>query len=218
MQILAHRGWWRSPSEKNSEGAFRAALSAGYGIETDIRDFDGRLVISHDPPRADAMDLDDFLTLYMSYPDRGMLALNVKSDGLASKMVQALAAREIQSYFVFDMSVPDSLHYFKLNATVYTRRSEFEPGSELDQHASGVWLDSFTGRDDPKLMSLAVALPLKSALVSPELHGRDHRMSWESWLATPGLEHAGIALCTDCPDEAHTVFNTASSARKDSSL
>ena len=58
MQILAHRGRWRSPSEKNSEGAFRAALSAGYGIETDIRDFDGRLVISHDPARADAMDLD----------------------------------------------------------------------------------------------------------------------------------------------------------------
>ena len=218
MQILAHRGWWRSPSEKNSEGAFRAALSAGYGIETDIRDFDGRLVISHDPARADAMDLDDFLTLYLSYPDSGILALNVKSDGLASKMVEALSARKIQSYFVFEMSVPDSLHYFKINATVYTRRSEFESESELDQHAAGVWLDSFTGRDDAKLMSLAVALPLKSALVSPELHGRDHRTAWESWLATPGFDQAGIALCTDFPDEAHAFFNSASSARKDSYL
>lgn len=218
MQILAHRGWWQSPSEKNSEGAFRAALSGGYGIETDIRDFDGRLVISHDPPSADAMDLDDFLTLYLSYPNRGMLALNVKSDGLASKIVQALAARKIQSYFVFDMSVPDSLHYFRLNATVYTRRSEFESGSELDQHASGIWFDSFTGRDDAKLLSLAVALPLKSALVSPELHGRDHRTAWESWLAGPCFDHAEIALCTDFPDEAHTFFNTASLARKDSSI
>lgn len=217
MQILAHRGWWRSPSEKNSEGAFRAALSAGYGIETDIRDFDGRLVISHDPARADATGLDDFLTLYLSYPNRGILALNVKSDGLASKLVGSLAARGIQSYFVFDMSVPDSLHYFKLNATVYTRRSEFESESELDQLAAGVWLDSFTGRNDAKLMALAVAMPLKSALVSPELHGRDHRTAWESWLATPGSDHAGIALCTDFPDEADAFFNGASSARKDSS-
>lgn len=142
----------------------------------------------------------------------------MKSDGLASEMVEALAAREIQSYFIFDMSVPDSLHYFKLNARVYTRRSEFESESELDRSAAGVWFDSFTGRDDAKLMSLAVALPLESALVSPELHGRDHRTAWASWLATPGFDHAGIALCTDFPDEAHAFFNSASSAQKDSCL
>ena len=65
MIILAHRGVWQNPVEKNSAAALRRALENGFGVETDIRDLDGQLVISHDPPRAGAMRLADFLDAYV---------------------------------------------------------------------------------------------------------------------------------------------------------
>ena len=48
MDILAHRGVWRISEERNSMSSIRAALDAGFGIETDVRDYKGNLVISHD--------------------------------------------------------------------------------------------------------------------------------------------------------------------------
>ena len=52
MQLLAHRGLWNRPEEKNSLQALTASFNLGIGVETDIRDCDGSLVISHDPPRS----------------------------------------------------------------------------------------------------------------------------------------------------------------------
>ena len=46
--IIAHRGLWKKPSEKNSKLALFKALENGFSIETDIRyDKDIGLVISH---------------------------------------------------------------------------------------------------------------------------------------------------------------------------
>jgi len=49
--ILAHRGAWTVPKERNSAEALKRALKSGFGIETDLRDLDGTVVISHDPPK-----------------------------------------------------------------------------------------------------------------------------------------------------------------------
>lgn len=86
MRMLAHRGWWLSPDEKNAKSAFVRALADGHGIETDVRDIDGELVVSHDMPRRSVaadrqMSLDAFLDLYVSFPGRPMLALNIKATG-----------------------------------------------------------------------------------------------------------------------------------------
>ena len=48
--ILAHRGLWFCEEEKNSSNALFKALDLGFGIETDVRDLCGELIISHDPP------------------------------------------------------------------------------------------------------------------------------------------------------------------------
>ena len=48
--ILAHRGVWGSKEEQNSRSAIKHALAGGFGIETDIRDHDGQVVLSHDVP------------------------------------------------------------------------------------------------------------------------------------------------------------------------
>src|SRR5438309_53835 len=65
MLVLAHRGWWSDPQDRNTRAAFAKAFAAGYGIETDVRDSAGRLVISHDPPFVgeDLMSFDALLAL-----------------------------------------------------------------------------------------------------------------------------------------------------------
>jgi glycerophosphoryl diester phosphodiesterase len=50
MKIIAHRGMWFNKHEQNTLVAFERALENGFGIETDFRDFNGSLVISHDLP------------------------------------------------------------------------------------------------------------------------------------------------------------------------
>ena len=62
IAILAHRGFWTEPAEKNSREALERAFREGFGIETDIRDRNGALVVSHDPPVGDGlMSFDELL-------------------------------------------------------------------------------------------------------------------------------------------------------------
>ena len=215
MEILAHRGWWLQPGDKNSKAAFERALAAGYGIETDVRDCDGELVISHDMPRRASaeplMTIAAFLDLYTSYPGRPTLALNVKADGLHEPVQAALTARAITSYFVFDMSVPDTLGWLRRDMPVFTRRSEFETGSSLDGRARGFWLDSF---ETPYVRAADIAATIKAgkraAIVSPELHGKPHLEAWAEWggvlASLTAVERGNVLLCTDFPGEAESYF------------
>jgi len=91
MIILAHRGLWQSPAEKNSRAALRRALEDGFGVETDIRDRAGQLVISHDPPQAEVPTVAEFFEAYAEMGAPGILALNIKADGLQQLLADALA-------------------------------------------------------------------------------------------------------------------------------
>ena len=61
MKIICHRGYWQEPSEKNSDIALRRGFSLGLGTETDIRDLNGELVISHDPAKPGVLTFADLL-------------------------------------------------------------------------------------------------------------------------------------------------------------
>ncbi len=209
LEILAHRGWWHQPKEKNSRTALARAFAAGYGIETDLRDCAGEIVVSHDMPQPDSMTFAALLDLYLSYPTRPTLALNVKADGMAATIAEQLATRGISQYFVFDMSVPDTLGYLAQDMTVFTRHSEYETGSPLDDRAAGIWLDAFE-RPFVVLDDLDRVLDRGqvAALVSPELHRKPHEDAWRVWrdaLATR-TDDARVMLCTDLPDRAQTYF------------
>lgn len=60
MEIISHRGYWKCKNEKNTKIAFNRSFNMGYGIETDIRDFRGELVISHDIATSESLQLNDF--------------------------------------------------------------------------------------------------------------------------------------------------------------
>ena len=107
------------------------------------------------------------------------------------------------------MSVPDTLGYLAQDMTVFTRHSEYEAGSRLDERAAGIWLDaferSFVAPDD---IDRVLGRGQIAALVSPELHHKPHEDAWRVWrdtLATRS-DDARVMLCTDLPDQAETYF------------
>jgi glycerophosphoryl diester phosphodiesterase len=198
MKILAHRGWWHVPAEKNTEVAFRRAFESGFGVETDIRDQDGLLKISHDMPVGDAvMDFDVFLDLHKSYQGSGTIALNIKADGLQKATRTALDRKGVDDLFAFDMAVPDALGYFTNDFITYTRHSELEPVPPFYERAHGVWIDAFySDWITAEVVRKHLDAGKQVALVSPELHGRDHAAAWDAW---SNLKGENIAICTDLP-------------------
>lgn len=64
MYILAHRGYWLYKEEENTLDAFQRAYENGFGIETDVRDYNEQLVISHNIPAAGCTAFSDFADQY----------------------------------------------------------------------------------------------------------------------------------------------------------
>jgi hypothetical protein len=210
--ILAHRGSWNADVAKNSREALSRALLAGFGLETDIRDLDGALVISHDPPTHsdDIIPFEWLLDFYVSNACTGVLALNIKADGLASKADEALRRAGVMRYFVFDMSIPDMLAYLRAGMPVYSRVSEFEPEPALKAESAGIWLDNFTGTFPQVETAARLAADGKPiAIVSPELHKRPHAAFWAALRDDAGPAMSSMLLCTDFPDEAALFFGSA---------
>lgn len=210
MIVLSHRGLWKSDKEKNTEIAFRRSFELGFGTETDIRDYCGELVISHDIAHSGCMTFRDFLQLYSSYSADLPLALNIKADGLQNKMLVELHKYQITNYFVFDMSVPDGLAYLKAGIKTFTRQSEFEPHPAFYESAQGVWLDEFA--DHWVNQSIITSHLMKGkdiCIVSPELHKRPMQNEWLHYKEiSSGLKaKRNLMLCTDMPEEAERMFN-----------
>lgn len=204
MRLLAHRGLWCETVPKNSRRAIELAFAAGYGVETDVRDANGRIVISHDPPTSRALLLSELLELHDAYGKHLPLALNVKSDGLVTLLdPRVLAGRD---HYFFDMSVPDMLGYLSAGLPVYTRQSEIERAPALIDRSIGVWLDAFfsnwpTTQDIGQLLATGMSV----CLVSPELHGREH-LEWWRTAVLPLAGEERLMLCTDYPQQAEEVF------------
>lgn len=208
MKILAHRGVWRSPDEKNSLNALVGAFENKWGIETDIRDYRGKLIVSHDPADKDSFSFEILLEKYSKLSYKPLLALNIKADGLYMMLADIFEKYGIDSenYFVFDMSVPQQYVYLDKNFTVYTRSSEFELDPAFMTQCKGVWLDQFT-EGNHILENLAALLETGKniCVVSPELHGRDHKDVW-GWLHQ-FKNQDNLYICTDKPHEAEAFFN-----------
>lgn len=208
MKLLAHRGLWQHASEKNTLAALGAALARGHGLETDIRDLDGELVISHDPPtRERHLKLDALLDLCARTPQAGLLALNIKADGLQNALKAKLAEFGVDNCFVFDMSLPDTLGWRRHGMPWALRLSEYEDGGPLLEEARFVWLDAFE-RDDwyaPDFVSQLLARGKTVAIVSPELHQRPHAAAWARLKSLAG--EPNLHLCTDLIDLAQETFD-----------
>lgn len=208
--VLSHRGLWKSESEKNTEIAFRRSFDEGFGTETDVRDYRGELVISHDIANDECMSFSEFLILYASYGRNYPLALNIKSDGLQMKLSDELNKYRILNYFVFDMSVPDGLGYIRSGLRTFTRQSEYEATPAFYEAAQGVWLDEFfTHWIGDSIIQAHLKSKKDVCIVSPDLHKRPVKKEWAHYkeISCDLDTNANLMICTDMPEEAERIIN-----------
>lgn len=209
MKILSHRGYWKRVYEKNQAISFERSFSLGFGTETDIRDYMGELVISHDIADEKCITVREMFEIYNKYNNSIPLALNIKADGLQLKLRELLKEYKIEKYFVFDMSVPDGLQYIKQNIKVFTRESEYEKIPSFYGESCGIWLDEFQGHwIGKKTIQKHVESNKQICIVSPDLHKRDYKKEWQDYQTIEkDLGITNLMICTDYPEEAKEFFN-----------
>ncbi len=149
------------------------ALPTCYGAELDIRSHGNDLIIHHDPFVAG----EPFYCWVAEYK-HGTLILNVKEEGLETRLIDLMKKHRIDDYFFLDQSFPFLIKWSKLGERrCAVRISEFESidtALTLAGKVDWVWVDCFT--HFPLESSDALRLQqagFKLCLVSPELQGRD---------------------------------------------
>ncbi|MCT7581812.1 PI-PLC domain-containing protein [Aliarcobacter butzleri] len=208
MIILSHRGYWKETQEKNLPIAFERSFSLGFGTETDIRDYKGELVISHDIADENCISVKEMFEVYNKYDNTLSLALNIKADGLQLKLKKLLEEYKIENYFVFDMSIPDGLGYLKQNIKAFTRESEYEKVPSFYDEACGTWLDEFQEHWITKeVIEKHIKNNKKICIVSPDLHKREYKNEWQHYKEIEkelGIDN--LMICTDYPEIAREFF------------
>ena len=203
MKIIAHRGIWLNKSEQNTVKAFNRALRFNCGIELDVRDYRGDIVVSHDIASETSIRLSEVIKDIHNLKEP--IAINIKSDGIMKECYDILKQTNLK-WFFFDMSFPESYLCFKYQYPYYYRISEFEKETKILDYASGIWLDSFKtnwfSRD--RIINF-LNLKKEVCVVSSECHGRDHKDLWK--LLLPLSDYEGISICTDFPILARSYFD-----------
>ncbi|KER07002.1 hypothetical protein AAA799E16_00152 [Marine Group I thaumarchaeote SCGC AAA799-E16] len=164
-----------------------------FGIEIDIRDYNGDIVISHDPPHLHTIKLEEFLK---KINKNRLIAINIKSMEIEERLKEIINEFELKNYFTFDWSIPSLIKAQKKNIVCAFRLSEYE--KEFFPNCTWVWVDSFEEIwYDKKILSELKDKGFKIALVSPELHGR--KQDFEKF---EDIVHLGIAdaICTNNPE------------------
>ena len=204
--LVAHRGLWRHPQDRNSLESLTRASRQGFGVETDLRDWEGELVVSHDPPRRSPLDAVSCLggVASESLPER-VIALNIKSDGLLDRLSPIHKLLKGHDHFYFDMSTPELIRFMRSGLPVAMRLSEYETLNprlvKLAHKPLRLWVDAIDSdwwlNDNP-----LSHIPDDSRLylVSPELHGRNPQNVW-SWFLESVKRGRNVFLCTDKPEE-----------------
>lgn len=208
--IYAHRGCWADEAEHNSINSILNAIKSGFSIETDVRDFIGKLIISHDPAREFNLSMQDLVleTNEIFSKGKNKIALNIKSDGLSSLMLYDESINKFIKKFcyVFDMSIPDLMQYREKSFNYLIRYSEHEDNFSLYDHSSGIWFDSFDQNYSGLKMILEKYSNKNIIFVSPELHGKNKDYFWDMVKDFNYHKNDNFCLCTDYPNEAAEYF------------
>lgn len=205
MEVIAHRGFWQNPEEKNSYISFERAFKSGFGVETDFRDFNGELVISHNIAVGGEVSAEDFFKLYQKLDSTSCLALNIKADGLQEKLKELIEKYNVQNYFCFDMSIPDTIGYVNNGLKIATRHSEYEKEFPFYDDSEFVWMDCF--KSDwfgAKEIEEHLNNGKKVCIVSPDLHKREYKAAWAAY---KDIKSDNLLICTDYPTEAKEFLN-----------
>lgn len=160
-----------------------------HGIELDLRDYNGSIIVQHDPYKEGVLFED-----YIKYLNNINLILNIKSEGIENKIINILNDNNYKgNYFFLDSSFPMIYSLSKGgNKNIALRFSEFE-GLDTLINMKGkvdwVWVDVFTKIPLTLEISKKIKdLGYKICLVSPELQGREYDIEkYANEIITNGL-------------------------------
>ena len=145
-----------------------------YGIELDLRDdLNGNIYLTHDP-YVNGELFDDFLKHY----NHSFIILNIKSEGIESKIMSMLQEYNITDYFFLDSSFPMINKYCE-QANFAIRFSEYESIEtvlNMKNRVNWVWVDCFT--QNPLMLDTYSILKqhFNLCFVSPELQGQGEKI------------------------------------------
>ena len=162
MQYIAHR--------VNTIAQLRST-PPDFGVELDLRDCGGRLILQHDP-FSDGEDFEDYLQEYR----HGLMILNIKSERIEYRVLEMIRRSNVLNYFFLDSSFPMIRALVREGERrIAVRFSEFEPVESalaLAGQVEWVWVDCFTRMPLDERTYARLKQHFKLCAVSPELQGR----------------------------------------------
>jgi hypothetical protein len=221
IRIIAHRAKLERThidegSDESLFDAVHAATAMGIGVEIDIRDRMGELVVCHDPPLSTTrLTVLGSLINRCYVPGTSFWAINIKSSGLCSMISKVFCDYGVSrdDYFCFDMAIPDQMHYERAGITVAPRISDVERAYAfgLPRHPKYLWCDQLTDKHPPDQIYADLLDSVNTsftdvAVVSPELHGRSFSATWEMLRSRQRERPDNLLLCTDYPEQALSFF------------
>ncbi|MEM4137228.1 MAG: hypothetical protein QXV64_01490 [Candidatus Anstonellaceae archaeon] len=211
MNIIAHRGYWKKNKEQNKKESIFRAIENGWGVETDIREYRGDIVISHDPIKKEKIvKLKEILIELeqVGLLKRSLFAFNVKCDGLEPFLLKLMKEYPFpKKFFFFDMSIPSLVNYIKIfeKNNLATRMSDIEKTAILLNKCSWLWIDSIY-KNFSEFSNIEHRKNI--CFVSPELH---HRKPKQFWIRIKKYvkkikNQERVYICTDYPNQAEEYF------------
>ncbi len=171
-----------------------------YGAEIDIRTNGNNLVIHHEPYEEGTC-----LMEWLAHYKHKLLILNVKEEGLESRLIEIMSEHNIVNYFFLDQSFPFLIKTSKQGERrSAVRFSEYESINtvlSLAGKVDWVWVDYFTrlAIDKTSYTELKKA-GFKLCLVSPELQGFAKKVIPNLRNELKRKRISVNAVCTKSPD------------------
>lgn len=138
------------------------------GVEIDLRSSNGEIILQHDP----FLVGEHFKDWLKSWEGQELI-LNVKEEGIESRILELLKIFKVQEYFFLDQSFPFMVKTLKMgNRRVAARVSDLESiETSLKIESAWAWLDCFSGDWDfiQSAVPILHSAQKKVCLVSPEL-------------------------------------------------
>ncbi len=198
-RIFAHRGFWRDKSEQNTQQAIKSCIENKFSLETDLRLRGETLVIAHSTEDLEKSPFPVSKSLFST-----RVALNIKQDGLLTKLLEYRDLIIRSNSFVFDGSIPEMFQYRNAGIPHALRLSEYE--RELPWHSDELWIDGFESdwwlKKSPQR---EIFKNRRITLISPEIHGRDPEETWNFVVENWNNKDFDISICTDFPEKVMEI-------------
>ncbi len=146
------------------------------GIEVDLRDNNGEIIIQHDPFKDG-----EYFENYLKHYNHGTLILNIKSERIEYRVLELIKKYSITDYFFLDSSFPMIKSLIDLGeSNIALRYSEYEGIDtivNLTHKVKWVWVDCFSKLPITKeTYTILKNCGYKLCLVSPELQSQGNKI------------------------------------------